>query len=293
MHSKFRTNLTMPNNDYLRYYPTKLRPYQNLLENNAKEFIRIKLKEVSVNTTLTQSKVGGLPYFPLSMEYPHHPESGDAMILLAQFNFEEIPPLEGFPTTGILQFFISPDDEYGFNEGGHQVIYHPKLDDTKLISDFSFLTEMLKREKLDYEFFSPLTLNNQETYALEFIKDQGIVNVQDIQFEQLLGEASRDLVSGEGRKEVWDFLHKKGKADGHKLGGYAFFTQDDPRREDLEKYGQYQLLFQLDSEIVHKPNGQRWDKVLWGDVGIGNFFIHPDDLKNLDFSRTLYYWDCG
>lgn len=283
----------MPNNNYSNYYPAKLRPYQTLLENNTKEFIRIKLKETSYSTSLTQSKMGGLPYFPQSMKYPKHPETGEVMLLLAQFNFDEIPPLEAFPTTGLLQFFISPDDEYGFNEGGHQVIYHPKLDDTELINDFGFLTEILTYENLDYNFFSPLSMIGEEAYILEFTKDEGIVNVQDIHFDYLLGDKGRDLISGEDREETWEFLHKTGKADGHKLGGYAFFTQDDPRREDVKKYGQYQLLFQLDSEMSQKPNGQRWDKVLWGDAGIGNFFIHPDDLKNLDFSRTLYYWDCG
>ena len=44
------------------------------------------------------------------------------------------------------------------------------------------------------------------------------------------------------------------------------------------------LLFQLDSDS---------DKVLWGDVGIGNFFINTEKLKNLDFTDVLYNWDCG
>ena len=34
------------------------------------------------------------------------------------------------------------------------------------------------------------------------------------------------------------------------------------------------------------------DYVLWGDCGVGNFFINRRDLENLDFSRILYTWDC-
>ena len=55
----------------------------------------------------------------------------------------------------------------------------------------------------------------------------------------------------------------------------VFWT--DPRaRTDLE------LLFQLDSD----------DGVMWGDCGVGNFFITDADLKRRDFSRVLYNWDC-
>jgi len=32
---------------------------------------------------------------------------------------------------------------------------------------------------------------------------------------------------------------------------------------------------------------------MWGDCGVGNFFINIEDLKNLDFSDVLYNWDCG
>ena len=42
------------------------------------------------------------------------------------------------------------------------------------------------------------------------------------------------------------------------------------------------LLFQLDSQ----------DHILWGDSGVGNFFISKEDLKNKDFSHVRYYWDC-
>ncbi|MBO7381562.1 MAG: DUF1963 domain-containing protein, partial [Neisseriaceae bacterium] len=33
--------------------------------------------------------------------------------------------------------------------------------------------------------------------------------------------------------------------------------------------------------------------IMWGDAGVGNFFITADDLKKRDFSRVLYNWDCA
>ena len=70
---------------------------------------------------------------------------------------------------------------------------------------------------------------------------------------------------------------------GHKIGGYPGFAQWDPRSsEDTHDV----LLFQLDSDM-----GTDW-KILWGDCGIGNFFINWEKLKNCDFSDVLYTWDC-
>ncbi|MDN5490601.1 MAG: DUF1963 domain-containing protein, partial [Acinetobacter sp.] len=33
-------------------------------------------------------------------------------------------------------------------------------------------------------------------------------------------------------------------------------------------------------------------EIMWGDSGVGNFFIHPDDLEKRDFSKVVYNWDC-
>lgn len=64
----------------------------------------------------------------------------------------------------------------------------------------------------------------------------------------------------------------------HKLGGYPFFTQEEPREDDKFDI----LLFQLNSEAG----------IMWGDMGIGNFFINSDDLRKKNFDNVLYNWDC-
>lgn len=42
-----------------------------------------------------------------------HPKdsNGQPMMLLAQLNFEEMPHIEYMPQNGMLQFFVSADDE--------------------------------------------------------------------------------------------------------------------------------------------------------------------------------------
>jgi len=64
------------------------------------------------------------------------------------------------------------------------------------------------------------------------------------------------------------------------VGGYAAFTQEDPRAVDSPLV----LLFQLNSDDDAD--------MMWGDCGIANFFIDPDELAKADFSRVLYNWDC-
>ena len=64
--------------------------------------------------------------------------------------------------------------------------------------------------------------------------------------------------------------------------GYSYFTQEDPRYN--KKYIDYDtLLLQIDSE---------GEFVMWGDAGIGNFFIPKKSLIEKDFNNFLYNWDC-
>ena len=68
------------------------------------------------------------------------------------------------------------------------------------------------------------------------------------------------------------------------IGGYAFFTQSDPR--EIAPDEDWLLLLEIQSSMtMDQPS------VLWGDAGIGAFFIRPEDLRNRDFSRVLYTWD--
>lgn len=70
------------------------------------------------------------------------------------------------------------------------------------------------------------------------------------------------------------------KFPAHKILGKPYFTQDDPRTDDSEFDT---LLLQIDSE---------GEFVMWGDAGVGNFFINRRDLLAKNFSRVLYNWDC-
>lgn len=77
--------------------------------------------------------------------------------------------------------------------------------------------------------------------------------------------------------------------EGHKVFGTPAFCQGDPRDGLPEAERSYYdtLLLQLDSDF---NSGD--PLILWGDSGVGNFFINAQALQNKDFSKTLFYWDC-
>jgi uncharacterized protein YwqG len=67
-------------------------------------------------------------------------------------------------------------------------------------------------------------------------------------------------------------------AAGHRVAGYCAFTQEDPRSPDDPMVS----LLQLDSDA----------SVMWGDTGIGHWFLREDDLRSYAFSKARFYWDC-
>lgn len=89
--------------------------------------------------------------------------------------------------------------------------------------------------------------------------------------------------------EDLDYLFEELSNTGHWVLGYPFFTQSDPREYSEDGIAKYYdtLLFQMDSEMVESE-----DYVLWGDCGVGNFFINSEALKKKDFSKVFYNWDC-
>lgn len=255
--------------------PPELEPYREQLLATRTAFIRVEAQASGV-TKLWESKVGGLPYLPKGAVWPTAPD-GRNLFFLAQLNFAEMPRLAPFPEKGIVQFYIYDDDLYGmdFDDGENpdtfRVLYHAEV-----IQDESALQApppMLR----DYDDLLPH--HPDESYPIVFELAEEVAAMTDYRFYQRFGAG---FFQQFGEKE-WDIMDEFGKAvrpQGHKVGGYAYFTQDDPRRPEDPML----LLFQLDSD-------QRMD-LMWGDMGVGHFFIREKDLIARDFSRVLYDWDC-
>ena len=242
---------------------------------------------------LLDSKVGGLPYWDPALPYPTDSQ-GNKMTLLAQLNFAQLGTEAPLPAQGLLQFFIGQDDVFGIDfdqpdsQKDFRVVYHPEPDPALTLEQIQALD---LPTHVEADCCTPVF--QEAVFTAE--KTVGYMGPEDGRFDALFREVVR-AVTGEdiGEQNAYQYL---GDADcrclndqlnntGHRLLGYPFFTQYDPREPD-SPYDT--LLFQLDSDMAE----DRKDLVLWGDCGVGNFFINREDLLRRDFSRILYNWDCS
>jgi uncharacterized protein YwqG len=217
-----------------------------------------------------ESKFGGSPYLPLGTDYPRD-RDGEPLRLLAQLNLAELPALEAFPREGIVEFFISAnDDVYGMDneltmQRNFRVLYFPEV-----VEDASRLQELPVADHADDTMF-PIARESRVTFTLE----SAPITLEDFRAERALGLEGVDGEFTEAYAREWD-------GTGHKVGGYPYFTQYDPREGRHE--GHDVLLLQIDSD---EDAG-----IMWGDVGVGSFFIREQDLRNASFGDVLYTWDC-
>ena len=276
------------------------------------EELKLKTKIPSISLTavrtkdipVTSSKLGGSPYLPKDFEYPRNSD-GLPLKLLAQLNFTELPKLEHFPKEGILQFYILYDDMMGLEDdltqqNNFRVIFHKEiLSPDMLRTDFPE-SDLIQGDNDSYPF-------DCFPFGEEFILTGEITNQvmtsMDYRHRTLFEELCKKDPSlekfthdDELTEKIYDmFLNEEFDFDivvdqeVHLINGYPNFSQYDPRGYDMEK--KYDtLLFQL----VSQPSKElhKWD-VLWGDAGVGNFFINVEDLKKCNFDDVLYTWDCS
>ncbi|MBO5730680.1 MAG: DUF1963 domain-containing protein [Treponema sp.] len=256
--------------------------------------IRIHATKAVSPQALTTSKFGGIPYWNPAEPYPTD-GGGNPCILLAQFDCQQLPPLEGFPRTGLLQFFVSNDGDYGLDfdnqmsQENWRVVYHPAVDES--ITQAMVKELQLPTTSSEHDLELPFT----GEFHLEFeLVDTWLGPCSHDDFQQELqkaivatgfsqppeGTSLYDIFCEDIYNQMADWN------EGHWLGGYPCFTQDDPRFSRSDYAACTNLLFQMDS------GGEANAEILWGDTGVGNFLIAPEDLLQLDFSRVLYNWDC-
>ena len=266
---------------------------------------------------LFDDKFGGLPYWDLSKEYPRD-ENGDSLVLLAQINLDGLERLNNsdgieLPQKGMLQFFHAVNDLYGFdfdadtgcdlkNNKGYKVVYHETVDTSVTEEQIRALnidtTEDVEKQFTPIEKTSAIDLHIEKTSLgmsdyrwnklfLQLLKEKfGIVVPEECCMYYILDDDIYEMLD-EMEEERQEKKEEFGKYQHHMMG-YADFTQFDPREgnKKLQKYDV--VLLQIDSDY----NNENSTCILWGDCGIGNFFINHEHLKNKNFNDILYNWDC-
>lgn len=250
--------------------PEFLDKFRTQIENYRLETIKILAhpNKDGQKLNIRQSKFLGQPYIPKSQTYPTCSD-GTPMILMAQINFSETPQLDNYPQSGILQLFVHPTDWYNMEKTDYKIVFH-ELDNEEPLSDFSFLTDKLYEE-------SPVYCE----HTLTFSKEIEFGGREDFRFQMDFDGLDYFDFQETLPKEQQEQMDNLFYVIGHKIGGYAYFTQSDPREYD-EKSKHDVLLLQIDTD----------DEIMFGDSGVANIFINIEDLKNRKFENAYFNWDC-
>ncbi|MCP4135395.1 MAG: DUF1963 domain-containing protein [bacterium] len=262
----------------------KVEEIENEIIKNPSPFIRILMEEIEAIEDMEEtfddeeedpdseeiikpweSNLGCLPYLPKTFSMPRDPD-GEFLAFFAQINFEEMPPIPGFPKKGILQFYINPESG-SWNTAYEVVFFRSVIKDARKLQAPPEYEKVLK-----------------SCYKMDFRKDTAYPYPRDYHFDTIMKKFRGLGMEVEERVEA-HFSDFQGENAGHRIGGYAFFTREDPRQS--KKYKNYILLLQID-----QLDSEADQNTLWKSSGVGNFFIHPDDLKKRDFSKVLFHWDC-
>ena len=239
--------------------PEIIEKYRDKLEATLKTYNEI---EFSLEETKPwESKLGGCPYLESLEDYPLG-KNGRPMIFIAQINCEEMPALDNFPTTGLIQLYVEDSDMYGYYDCC-KVIYIENYtkDEEKLVKENPFSN--------DYEDMEPFDRPGKMT----FVQKQMPISASLRKFDK---EFVND-VTDEESSALYDVCY----ATGSRIGGYPYFIQNAPAYYDDEDYA---LLLQLD---IDDTCG-----IMFGDSGNCTFLIKKEDLIKKDFSDVDYDWQC-
>ncbi|MCI8422182.1 MAG: DUF1963 domain-containing protein [Lawsonibacter sp.] len=251
----------------------------------------------------TDCKFGGDYYLPAGAKAPE-------MELLAQFNFAQIPNLDGFPKSGLLQFFLNTEEEVfdGFLDEGFawrqdagffRVVYH-----SDILVDASTQESAVPERRCSLESITGgMSFQPVEEIATISLGEEGFLI--DLGFEEIAGaveavfqvdeemetEDSEDDEATEGYDlsncpDADQFCRDFGNW-GFKLGGHPALRQGEFRLDDAAFQDYTTLLFQYDLTVPNPEDGMDLEKDTFC------FFMKPEDLRACRFDDILMvYHNC-
>ena len=259
--------------------------------------------------SIFDNKLGGKPYWDLALSYPTD-EKGKPMAMVFQVNFEQCPHLEPLPAKGILQFFISSDEDiicegYGCdydnpnNQTNYRIVYHK---DVNRNIDESLLPKHLTCEELcDY---TPV----KKECALTVKADESCVSISCKEFDSLFISAVKKLYNDEITNQFFivdEYLTKDMPEDlAEEVGSELFNT--NPMYDGPNEYNFQMLGFPAFEQVDERTEDSKYDTLLlqipsinsdeeitiWGDCGSMRVFINQDDLNECNFSDVHYEFQC-
>lgn len=219
---------------------------------------------------VTDSHLGGVPYVPHNDQIPTD-VSGNQLWLCAQINFAQMPPMDNFPESGLLQIFIEDwhFGDFGLEDGPFpaqdywRAVYYPDIDETVTMEECEAKMAIpwaeAKRSNMprpadqfdlhdiaeghDYLWRCP----NVPLKVIFQNVEQEPVNHEDFRFDQLFADALASKLPDADPEEFMPYaldddtpeerealnkIYSQIKNGGCKMGGYPNYLQDDPRLYD-------------------------------------------------------------
>ena len=280
---------------------------------------------------IADSHLGGVPYVPHDGQIPVD-QNGSQLWLCAKINFAQMPRMEDFPDTGLLQIFL---EDWHFGDFGLEglgttqdywkVIFYPEIDETVTMEEceakMAIPWDEAKRSNMPRPAnkFDLQDIEQRHDYlwrcpevplkvSFQSVEQEG-VNHEDFRFDQLFAAALSVRLPGADpedfmpyaldddtpeEREALQKIHRQIKNGGCKMGGYPNYLQDDPRLYD-EGEGWVDcdtLLLQLYDDTYDYPQEDIGGMDLNLNGGPINFIIRAEGLNNRDFSRVLAQWAC-
>lgn len=220
--------------------------------------------------TVADSHLGGVPYVPHNGQIPTD-INGNQLWLCAQINFAQMPHMDSFPESGLLQIFLEDwhFGDFGLEEGPGteqnywKAVYYPDIDETvtmeECLAKMTVPWEEAKRSRMprpankfdlqdieqghDYLWRCPevpLKVSFQDV-------EQESVNHEDFRFDTLFADALKARLPDADPEEFMPYclrhdtpeerealqkIYEQIKNGGCKMGGYPNYLQDDPRLYD-------------------------------------------------------------
>lgn len=279
-----------------------------------KQAIRLKVSLPDAPLPQTASKFGGRPYLPAG-ELPPTNEKGEPLGMIAQINCAELPENDIYPATGMLQFWINPNDEecmWGYDyenplsQKNHRIVYYETLGEPN--PDAPFPTVNWDDYGWPFGRDGKGTAEEVVEYALAFEAwEQGVTasgydyydvfgaKWDETYPDELLPEAHENPYKNQPRREALYELTEpfESEEEYSHVGGYPFFVQNDPRDEFKELRGHTVNLLTIVSESENEENEDEEIEIMWGDAGAANWLITPEALAARDFSQVVFEWACG
>lgn len=279
-----------------------------------KQAIRLKVTRPDAPLPQTASKFGGRPYLPAGESAPTN-EKGEPLGMIAQINCADLPENDIYPATGMLQFWINPNDEeclWGFDyenplsQKNHRVVYYETLGEPN--PDAPFPNVDWDEGGWPIGGFDCESGPLEIEYGMTFeVREQGVTasgydyydvfgaKWDETYPDELLPEAHENPYKNQPRREALYELTEpfESEEEYSHVGGYPFFVQNDPRDEFKELRGHTVNLLTIVSESENEENEDEEIEIMWGDAGAANWLITPEALAARDFSQVVFEWACG